>query len=184
MKIGKKYSFIDTININNINFIRFINKEYYNIYLELLNKIYIDINNLDNDIINILGIEDTNILKDYFNYKDMYMLSNKYNINSNYVYQRIKVILDKLIKYINYLISYKMYINNMNNIPIEILQLKSANYNILKRLGINTLNSLINYPLDKLLLNKIWLDDLISKVHNLNLCFKDEELCIRRIRKK
>lgn len=177
MHIGSKISFKETININNSNFISLLDDNNLKIY----NKVLDNVNNeLENSNIKILNDLENNILNSYFKYKSLEVISKDYNINISSVYERIRRPLRKVISYINHLVSLEIYNKDNSNtyIPIEILNISKISYNTLKRIGINTINDLINYSLEDLITRNLFgninLGSIVNQVHTLGYIFKDE----------
>ena len=172
MHIGSKIDFKETININNSNFISLLDDNSLKIYNKVLDMID---NELENSNIKILSI-----LNSYFKYKILEVISKNYNINISSVYERIRRPLRKVISYINYLVSLEIYNKDNSNtyIPIEILNISKISYNTLKRIGINTINDLINYSLEDLITRNLFgninLGSIVKQVHTLGYIFKDE----------
>ncbi len=150
MHIGSKISFKETININNSNFISLLDDNNLKIYNKVLDMID---NELENSNIEILSI-----LNSYFKYKSLEVISKDYNFNISSVYERIRRPLRKVISYINHLVSLEIYNKDNSNIciPIEILNISKISYNTLKRIGINTINDLINYSLEDLITRNLF----------------------------
>lgn len=177
MHIGVKISFKETININNSNFISLLDDNSLKIYNKVLDMIDNELNNCNIKILNDL---ENNILNSYFKYKSLEVISRDYNINISSVYERIRRPLRKVINYINYLVSLEIYNkdNSNTNIPIEILNISKISYNTLKRIGINTINDLINYSLEDLITRNLFgninLGSIVNQVHTLGYIFKDE----------
>ena len=177
MHIGSKISFKETININNSNFISLLNDNSLKIYNKVLDMIDNELNNCNIKILNDL---ENNILNSYFKYKSLEVISKDYNINISSVYERIRRPLRKVINYINYLVSLEIYNKDNSNtyIPIEILNISKISYNTLKRIGINTINDLINYSLEDLITRNLFgninLGSIVNQVHILGYIFKDE----------
>lgn len=177
MHIGSKISFKETININNVNFINLLNCD----GIEIYNKVLDNVNNeLADSNIKILNDLENNILNSYFKYKSLEVISKDYNINISSVYERIRRPLRKVISYINHLVSLEIYNKDNSNtyIPIEILNISKISYNTLKRIGINTINDLINYSLEDLITRNLFgninLGSIVNQVHTLGYIFKDE----------
>ena len=177
MHIGSKIDFKETININNSKFISLLDDNSLKIY----NKVLDNVNNeLENSNIKILNDLENNILNSYFKYKSLEVISKDYNINISSVYERIRRPLRKVISYINYLVSLEIYNKDNSNtyIPIEILNISKISYNTLKRIGINTINDLINYSLEDLITRNLFgninLGSIVNQVHTLGYIFKDE----------
>lgn len=177
MHIGSKISFKETININNVNFINLLNSD----GIEIYNKVLDSVNNeLADSNIKILNDLENNILNSYFKYKSLEVISKDYNINISSVYERIRRPLRKVISYINHLVSLEIYNKDNSNtcIPIEILNISKISYNTLKRIGINTINDLINYSLEDLITRNLFgninLGSIVNQVHTLGYIFKDE----------
>ena len=177
MHIGSKISFKETININNSNFISLLDDNNLKIY----NKVLDNVNNeLADSNIKILNDLENNILNSYFKYKSLEVISKDYNINISSVYERIRRPLRKVISYINHLVSLEIYNKDNSNtyIPIEILNISKISYNTLKRIGINTINDLINYSLEDLITRNLFgninLGSIVNQVHTLGYIFKDE----------
>ena len=172
MHIGSKIDFKETININNSNFISLLNDNSLKIYNKVLDMID---NELENSNIEILSM-----LNSYFKYKSLEVISRDYNINISSVYERIRRPLRKVISYINHLVSLEIYNKDNSNtyIPIEILNISKISYNTLKRIGINTINDLINYSLEDLITHNLFgninLGGIVNQVHSLGYIFKDE----------
>ena len=179
MHIGSKIDFKETININNSNFINLLNSDGIKIYNKVLDMID---NELENSNIEILNDLENNILNSYFKYKSLEVISKDYNINISSVYERIRRPLRKVINYINYLVSLEIYNKDNSNtyIPIEILNISKISYNTLKRIGINTINDLINYSLEDLITRNLFgninLRSIVKQVHSLGYIFKDEHI--------
>lgn len=179
MHIGSKISFKETININNSNFISLLNDNSLKIYNKVLDMIDNELNNCNIKILNDL---ENNILNSYFKYKSLEVISKDYNINISSVYERIRRPLRKVINYINYLVSLEIYNKDNSNtyIPIEILNISKISYNTLKRIGINTINDLINYSLEDLITRNLFgninLRSIVKQVHSLGYIFKDEHI--------
>ena len=177
MHIGSKIDFKETININNSNFISLLNDNSLKIYNKVLDMIDNELNNCNIKILNDL---ENNILNSYFKYKSLEVISKDYNINISSVYERIRRPLRKVISYINYLVSLEIYNKDNSNtyIPIEILNISKISYNTLKRIGINTINDLINYSLEDLITRNLFgninLGSIVNQVHTLGYIFKDE----------
>lgn len=177
MHIGSKIDFKETININNSNFISLLDDNSLKIYNKVLDMIDNELNNCNIKILNDL---ENNILNSYFKYKSLEVISRDYNINISSVYERIRRPLRKVINYINYLVSLEIYNkdNSNTNIPIEILNISKISYNTLKRIGINTINDLINYSLEDLITRNLFgninLGSIVNQVHTLGYIFKDE----------
>ena len=177
MHIGSKIDFKETININNSNFISLLDDNSLKIYNEVLDKIDNELNNCNIKILNDL---ENNILNSYFKYKSLEVISKDYNINISSVYERIRRPLRKVISYINYLVSLEIYNKDNSNtyIPIEILNISKISYNTLKRIGINTINDLINYSLEDLITRNLFgninLGSIVNQVHTLGYIFKEE----------
>ena len=177
MHIGSKIDFKETININNSNFISLLDDNSLKIYNKVLDMIDNELNNCNIKILNDL---ENNILNSYFKYKSLEVISKDYNINISSVYERIRRPLRKVISYINYLVSLEIYNkdNSNPNIPIEILNISKISYNTLKRIGINTINDLINYSLEDLITRNLFgninLGSIVKQVHTLGYIFKDE----------
>lgn len=177
MHIGSKISFKETININNSNFISLLDDNSLKIYNKVLDMIDNELNNCNIKILNNL---ENNILNSYFKYKSLEVISRDYNINISSVYERIRRPLRKVISYINHLVSLEIYNKDNSNtcIPIEILNISKISYNTLKRIGINTINDLINYSLEDLITRNLFgninLGSIVNQVHTLGYIFKDE----------
>lgn len=177
MHIGSKIGFIETININNSKFISLLNSDGIEIYNKVLDMID---NELADSNIKILNDLENNILNSYFKYKSLEVISKDYNINISSVYERIRRPLRKVISYINHLVSLEIYNKDNSNtcIPIEILNISKISYNTLKRIGINTINDLINYSLEDLITRNLFgninLGSIVNQVHTLGYIFKDE----------
>ena len=177
MHIGSKIDFKETININNSNFISLLNDNSLKIYNKVLDMIDNELNNCNIKILNDL---ENNILNSYFKYKSLEVISKDYNINISSVYERIRRPLRKVISYINHLVSLEIYNKDNSNtyIPIEILNISKISYNTLKRIGINTINDLINYSLENLITRNLFgninLGSIVNQVHTLGYIFKDE----------
>lgn len=179
MHIGSKIDFKETININNSNFISLLDDNSLKIYNKVLDMIDNELNNCNIKILNDL---ENNILNSYFKYKSLEVISRDYNINISSVYERIRRPLRKVISYINHLVSLEIYNkdNSNPNIPIEILNISKISYNTLKRIGINTINDLINYSLEDLITRNLFgninLRSIVKQVHSLGYIFKDEHI--------
>lgn len=177
MYIGSKISFKETININNSNFISLLDNNSLKIYNKVLDMIDNELNNCNIKILNDL---ENNILNSYFKYKSLEVISKDYNINMSSVYERIRRPLRKVISYINHLVSLEIYNKDNSNtyIPIEILSISKISYNTLKRIGINTINDLINYSLEDLITRNLFgninLGSIVNQVHTLGYIFKNE----------
>ena len=177
MHIGSKIDFKETININNSNFISLLVDNSLKIYNKVLDMIDNELNNCNIKILNDL---ENNILNSYFKYKSLEVISKDYNINISSVYERIRRPLRKVISYINHLVSLEIYNKDNSNtcIPIEILNISKISYNTLKRIGINTINDLINYSLEDLITHNLFgninLGSIVNQVHTLGYIFKDE----------
>lgn len=177
MHIGSKIDFKETININNSNFISLLVDNSLKIYNKVLDMIDNELNNCNIKILNDL---ENNILNSYFKYKSLEVISRDYNINISSVYERIRRPLRKVISYINHLVSLEIYNKDNSNtcIPIEILNISKISYNTLKRIGINTINDLINYSLEDLITRNLFgninLGSIVNQVHTLGYIFKDE----------
>ncbi len=177
MHVESKNSFKETININNSNFISLLDDNSLKIYNKVLDMIDNELNNCNIKILNNL---ENNILNSYFKYKSLEVISKDYNINISSVYERIRRPLRKVISYINYLVSLEIYNKDNSNtyIPIEILNISKISYNTLKRIGINTINDLINYSLEDLITRNLFgninLGSIVNQVHTLGYIFKDE----------
>ena len=177
MHIGSKIDFKETININNSNFISLLVDNSLKIYNKVLDMIDNELNNCNIKILNDL---ENNILNSYFKYKSLEVISRDYNINISSVYERIRRPLRKVISYINYLVSLEIYNKDNSNtcMPIEILNISKISYNTLKRIGINTINDLINYSLEDLITHNLFgninLGSIVNQVHTLGYIFKDE----------
>ena len=177
MHIGSKIDFKETININNSNFISLLDDNSLKIYNKVLDMIDNELNNCNIEILNDL---ENNILNSYFKYKSLEVISKDYNINISSVYERIRRPLRKVISYINHLVSLEIYNKDNSNtyIPIEILNISKISYNTLKRIGINTINDLINYSLENLITRNLFgninLGSIVNQVHTLGYIFKDE----------
>ena len=177
MHIGSKIDFKETININNSNFISLLVDNSLKIYNKVLDMIDNELNNCNIKILNDL---ENNILNSYFKYKSLEVISRDYNINISSVYERIRRPLRKVISYINHLVSLEIYNKDNSNtcIPIEILNISKISYNTLKRIGINTINDLINYSLEDLITHNLFgninLGSIVNQVHTLGYIFKDE----------
>ena len=177
MHIGSKIDFKETININNSNFISLLDDNSLKIYNKVLDMIDNELNNCNIKILNNL---ENNILNSYFKYKSLEVISRDYNINISSVYERIRRPLRKVISYINHLVSLEIYNKDNSNtcIPIEILNISKISYNTLKRIGINTINDLINYSLEDLITRNLFgninLGSIVNQVHTLGYIFKDE----------
>ena len=179
MHIGSKIDFKETININNSNFISLLDDNSLKIYNKVLDMIDNELNNCNIKILNDL---ENNILNSYFKYKSLEVISKDYNVNISSVYERIRRPLRKVISYINYLVSLEIYNKDNSNtyIPIEILNISKISYNTLKRIGINTINDLINYSLEDLITRNLFgninLGSIVKQVHSLGYIFKDEHI--------
>ena len=177
MHIGSKIDFKETININNSNFISLLDVNSLKIYNKVLDMIDNELNNCNIKILNDL---ENNILNSYFKYKSLEVISKDYNINISSAYERIRRPLRKVISYINHLVSLEIYNKDNSNtyIPIEILNISKISYDTLKRIGINTINDLINYSLEDLITRNLFgninLGSIVNQVHTLGYIFKDE----------